>query len=165
MKKSLKETTEDLETIQAELNARTMDLELLTSTKDFTENKVKASENEIAELKSKLTNEISLRRDVQDKVDELERERKSLQEDLGELRKITLQYEETVNNLTTEISLKENELFALKDSLGDDSPLVEIAEIRAKLSIAEEEVKSLQSRIDSITLENKTLSSKSYFSS
>ena len=157
LQSSLKETAEELETVQAEMSTTQMDLELITHSKENLELKVKAFEKEMSELKHKVLTEVDLRRHLQVEKDKLAEEKDAIHEQLADLKNILHKYEETVNDLNQELSLKENELLALKETLGEDSPLIDIAEMTARLQVAEGQAKSLQSRVESITLENTSL--------
>lgn len=160
LKEALRRTTDELQEAQAEGSSAVMDLELARQSNETLCMKVDVLEKEVGELKSKLVSEVDRRRAAEDERDEASKSKSLVENELSELRKICHKYEETVSDLNIEISHKENELAALKDTLGDESPLVDIAEVKAKLVNAEEEAASLQSRVETFTLENNSLSRK-----
>ena len=150
----LNATAQDLETEQADAASAQMDLQLLTHTNENLKMRGEALEKEIGELKTKLNKEIEVRRDLQVRNDSLLNEKMNIEDELVDLKSVLHKYEATVNDLNDEISLKEIELLALKDTLGEDSPLVDIAEVTAKLKGVEGQASSLQARVESITIEN-----------
>ncbi len=160
LQSSLKETVGELETAQADVSTTQMDLELITHTKENLELKVKALEKEMSELKHKVLAEVDLRRILQSEKEKLLEEKDSISEELTDLRSLISKSEETMSSLTEDLCLKENELAALKETLGEDSPLIDIAEMTARLQVTEGQAKSLQSRVESITLENTSLTRK-----
>lgn len=157
----LKETAEELESEQADAASAQMDLQLMTHTNENLTLRSEAFEKEIGELKAKLSKEMDARRSLQLQIESLSLQKMKLEEELVDLKSVLHKYEETVSNLNDEISLKENELLALKETLGEDSPLVDIAEVTAKLKGAENQSSSLQARVESITIENSRLTSTS----
>ena len=62
-----------------------------------------------------------------------------------------------MSNLNNEVTGKENELMILKESLGEDSPLVELADVQAQLLSARNEVQALEAQVQSLQLLNTTL--------
>jgi len=160
MKEALKRLSGESQEAQAEAASAVMDLELARQSNETLTLKVEVLEREVGEMKTKLNLEIERRRKVEDDKEELVKSKAELEAEYGDLKKICHQYESTVDDLTTQITQQENELGALKETLGEDSPLVDIAEVKAKLMNAEQELTSLQSRVEATTLENTSLSSK-----
>lgn len=153
---------DDLQDTQAQSSTTVMELELEKQSNETLSMKCSMLEREVGELRNKLVAEVDRRRAVDNEKEELERVKSGVENDLTSLKQICQQYEDTVSALNTEISNKENELLALQETLGEDSPLLDIAEMKGKLLNVEELLSSLQHRLDSTTLENASLSSE-YF--
>lgn len=160
LKDALRRTVDDLTDSQAQSSSAVMELELERQTNETLTMKCDMLEKEVGELKSKLLLEVDRRRAVDNERNELEKSKSLLGDELVSLKQICQQYEDAVSALNTEISNKENELFALQETLGEDSPLLDIAELKGKLVGAEESISALKHRLDSTTLENASLSRK-----
>ncbi|OXA61669.1 transport and Golgi organization protein 1 [Folsomia candida] len=158
LKDALRRTVDDLTDSQAQSSSAVMELELERQTNETLTMKCDMLEKEVGELKSKLLLEVDRRRAVDNERNELEKSKSLLGDELVSLKQICQQYEDAVSALNTEISNKENELFALQETLGEDSPLLDIAELKGKLVGAEESISALKHRLDSTTLENASLS-------
>lgn len=160
LKEALRRTVDDLQDAQAQASTAVMEYELSKQSNETLNMKTGLLEKELSELKAKLMTEVEKRRVAENCLDETNSSKSSLENELVELKKICLKYEDTVSALNTEVNQKENELIALKETLGEDSPLVDIAEVKGNLVNAEEAVTSLQSRLESLSLENTSLSRK-----
>lgn len=162
LKEALRRTVDDLQDAQSQTASAVMEFELSKQSNETLEMKAGILEKEVNELKTKLMSEVDRRRELNNERDILVKSKEELEVELTNLKQICLKYEETVSALNTEIGNKENELLALQETLGEDSPLADIAEMKAKVLNAEESVASLQQRVETLTLENTTLSRK-YF--
>jgi chromosome segregation ATPase len=160
MKEALKRLSGENQEAQTEAASAVMDLELVRQSNETLTLKVEVLERELGEMKTKHVTEVERRRKLEDEKDELTRSKSSVETEFSDLKKICHQYEATVSDLSVQISQQENELAALKETLGEDSPLVDIAEVKAKLVNAEQELAALKSRVESTTLENTSLSRK-----
>jgi chromosome segregation ATPase len=137
-----------------------MEFELAKQSNETLSMKSEMLDKELNELKAKLLSEVDRRRAAENNLEEEEKSKAFVENELRELKKICLKYENAVSSLNTELEHKDNELITLKETLGEDSPLVDIAEVKAKLMNAEETVTSLESRVESLSLENTSLSRK-----
>ena len=161
---TLKEKLEELENAQASGSALALDLEVVHHEKDNLAKRLATLETELELIKNKLASESEVKRAKVEESDALTKERDTIQAELLDLRRILHQYEENVSAITDELTAKENELQALKETLGDDSPLIDISETKAKLKSAEEEAASLKSRCETVAFENASLTSNDFFS-
>lgn len=154
LKEALRRTMEDLHDAQTQASAAGMELELSNQTNETLNSKVGMLEKAVAELKTKLIAEGERRRVLREELEAVVKSKSALENDLSDLKQICHKYEETVSALNTEISHKENELAALQETLGEDSPLIDMAEMKAQVLNAEELAKSLQQTVESLKMEN-----------
>ena len=147
-----------MENAEAHASSLALDLEVITHEKENLAKRVATLESEHEHLKAKLVSESETKRAKEAENERLVQELDKKEADLVDLRRILHQYEDNVSSITAELTAKENELIALKETLGDDSPLIDISEAKAKLKSAEEEASGLKSRVESLGLENQTLS-------
>lgn len=153
---------EELENAEAHASSIAMDLEVITHEKENLAKRVATLEAEHEHLKTKLASESETKRAKEAENEILVQELDKKEADLVDLRRILHQYEDNVSSITAELTAKENELIALKETLGDDSPLIDISEAKAKLKSAEEEASGLKSRVESLSLENQTISGEQF---
>lgn len=114
-------------------------------------------QQEAEEMKSQLEAESEKRKGVEIEKQEVEQAKSAVERELSEFKHICHQYEGTVSGLNDEISKLESELATIKEALGEDSPLLEVAEIQAKAAFSEKEADSLRTRLEGLTADNENL--------
>jgi len=135
------------------------ELEQATHEKETLSKLLKKAETTLELAKGKTLTEAESRRQAEELNGKLQEELNTLKEELESVKGICEQYERTASTLSEEVIGKENELLALKETLGEDSPLVDIAEAKARSLTAEQEANTLKKRVESMSIEISSLSS------
>lgn len=159
-KDALVKAREELTNFQTHAKSTALQLGMSSKNAGVLTSKISILEEETEEIKSQLSAEFEKRKLVESEKQKVEEEKVSIEKELTEIKKICHQYEETVTGLNDEISKLESELVSIKESLGEDSPLLEVAEIQAKAAFSEKEVESLRTRLEGLTSDNDNLRGK-----
>ncbi|ODN02572.1 Transport and Golgi organization protein 1, partial [Orchesella cincta] len=159
-KEALMKAKEELGTLQVQAKSSALQLGISSRNTEVLTAKITMLEQEVEDMKSQLASENEKRRAVEVEKQEVEQSKATVEKELVEFKNICHQYEDTVSGLNDEISKLESELVTLKETLGEDSPLVEIAEIQAKAAFAEKEKESLRTRLNGLNADNENLSGK-----
>lgn len=157
-KDALGAAREELSTFQNQAKSSALQLNVSGRNIEVLNSKIAMLEQDAEEMKAHLASENDKRKGVEKEKRELEQAKAAVEKELGEFKTICHQYETTVSGLNDEISKLEGELASIKESLGEDSPLLEVAEVQAKAAFAEKEAESLRTRLDGLTADNDNLS-------
>lgn len=130
--------------------------EMLTS-------KIDALEENIQDMKLQLHAESEKRKDVEKEMETVRQSKRQTEQELEDIKAICIKYEGTVSELNEEISRLESELATIKESLGEDSPLLEVAEIQARAAFSGKEVESLRTRLEGFAADNENLNGKTIY--
>ncbi|CAL8090423.1 unnamed protein product [Orchesella dallaii] len=159
-KEALMKTKEELHNYQVQTKSSALQLGISSKNTEVLTAKITMLQQEVEDMKSQLATENEKRKSVELEKQEVEQSKAVVEKELVDFKNICHQYEDTVSGLNDEISKLESELVTLKETLGEDSPLVEIAEVQAKAAFAEKEKESLRTRLNGLTADNENLNGK-----
>lgn len=159
-KDALVKTKDELTSFQTHTKSTALQLGMSSKNAEMLTSKISMLSQEVDELKSQLISENDKRKLVEKQKQDVDSAKVSVEKELGEIKRICKKYEETVGGLNDEISRLESEMASIKESLGEDSPLLEVAEVQAKAQFAEREAESLRTRLDGLRADNENLTGK-----